>query len=366
MEAVDWNGSRKRTERTERMEEDGEGERFDLVIPEESAGRRLDKAVQALLPERSRAFVKKLFERGCITLSGPGPAAKPALRVRGGERVVVFVPAALPLELEAQALPLDVLYEDDELVVVDKRPGMVAHPSQGHRDGTLVNALLHHYGDGLSEIGGVLRPGIVHRLDRDTSGCLVAAKTDRAHAALMRQFMEREVGKTYLAVTERAPRPLSGKVEGNIGRSVRDRKVHAMLRTGGRYSLTEYRTLEDYGLLALVECRLHTGRTHQARVHMIHAGARILCDAEYGGSLEFREGDRAYALSVMTTGAGDRRLLGTGRVLLSRQALHASELSFRHPVDGRPLHFTAPFPADMSRVLEPFRAARSAGTATEK
>jgi 23S rRNA pseudouridine1911/1915/1917 synthase len=253
-----------------------------------------------------------------------------------------------------------VLYEDEALVVIDKRPGMVAHPSQGHREGTLVNALLHHYGDSLSGIGGVLRPGIVHRLDRDTSGCLVAAKTDAAHAGLMRQFMERGVEKIYLAVTDGPPRPAEGKVEGNIGRSSSDRKRHAMLKRGGRYSLTHYRTLENYGLIALVECRLMTGRTHQARVHLAHAGAPVLCDREYGRREIFTERQALRAAGAFRSGRAEGPDAPGGAVLLARQALHAWRLSFRHPLSGRELRFEAPLPADMLAALAPLRAARAA------
>lgn len=339
------------------MENTESGERFHLEIPETLTGSRLDQAVAALLPDRSRAFIKKLFDQGGITLVGA--VAKPALRVKAGQAVEVFVPEARALELEPQALPLDVLYEDDDLVVINKRPGMVAHPSQGHWDGTLVNALLHHYGESLSEIGGVLRPGIVHRLDRDTSGCLVAAKNDRAHAGLMRQFMEREVGKTYLAITDGVPRPLFGKVEGNMGRSSRDRRVQAMVGTGGRYSLTEYRTVENYGLLALVECRLMTGRTHQARVHMAHVGAPVLCDEEYGKGGVVREGDLRFMLGMMEKGTGDRGLRGSGAIVLARQGLHAWRLEFRHPVSGVEMEFEAELPQDMAAVLAPFRQSRA-------
>lgn len=332
------------------------GEHFNYIVPPEQSGQRLDQALASLMPDRTRAFIKKLFDRGLVSIDTL--TAKPALKVKEGAKVSVFVPDPEPLNVEAQPLPLDILYEDNDLVVVNKRPGMVAHPSHGHRDGTLVNALLHHYGDSLSGIGGVLRPGIVHRLDRDTSGCLVAAKNDKAHAGLMRQFMGREVGKIYLALTEGPPRPLNGKVEGNIGRSSRDRKLHAMIKTGGRYSLTEYRTLENYGLVALVECNLHTGRTHQARVHLAHLGSPVLCDADYGKRSVFREGDLQYALDLMSTGGGNRRCLGSGKVVLGRQGLHAWQLSFRHPSSNEEMTFTAPLPEDMSAVLEPFRKVR--------
>lgn len=335
------------------------GEHKRLVVTEELSGTRLDRAVAELLPGRSRAFVKKLFDRGAIHMDGD--PAKPAQKVRAGQVIDVFIPEPETLAAEAEDLPLDILYEDDDIIVVNKRPGMVAHPSQGHRDGTLVNALLHHYGDSLSAIGGVLRPGIVHRLDRDTSGCLVAAKNDAAHAGLMRQFMAREVGKTYLALTEGAPKPPLGRVEGNMGRSTRDRKVHAMLRTGGRHSLTEYRTLENYGMVALVECRLFTGRTHQARVHMAFVGAPILCDRDYGRREVFTDGDVRAALACMCRGEKPPARAGQGAVILDRQALHAMELGFRHPASGQSLHFTAELPADMLSVLAPFRAVRQKG-----
>lgn len=338
---------------------DDGGENHIFVISAEYAGGRLDQVLALLMPDRTRAFIKKLFDRSVITVDGA--AAKPALRIKEGQRITVFVPVPEPLNVEAQELPLDVLYEDSDLVVINKHPGMVAHPSQGHRDGTLVNALLHHYGDSLSGIGGVLRPGIVHRLDKDTSGCLVAAKNDKAHAGLMQQFMNREVKKTYLALTEGAPKPLCGKVEGNIGRSTRDRTLHTMLKRGGRYSLTEYCTLEDYALVALVECRLHTGRTHQARVHMAHLGRPILCDGDYGKRGVYHEGDLAYAIECMLTGSGDRQRPGSGAIILDRQALHASELAFRHPVNGEELSFTAPLPVDMANILDAFHRARESG-----
>ncbi len=334
---------------------DGE-ERLVLAVPDDLAGRRLDHALARLLPDRSRAFIRKLFEQGLVRLDGED--AKPARKVKPGQAVLLHIPAATPLEAEAEDIPLRVLFEDDDILVLDKAPGIVAHPSQGHRGGTLVNALLHHYGDSLSAIGGVLRPGIVHRLDRDTSGCLVAAKNDAAHAGLMRQFMEREVTKIYLALTEGAPKPAEGRVEGNMGRSTRDRKVHAMLKTGGRHSLTLYKTVENYGAVALVECRLLTGRTHQARVHLASVGAPVLCDRDYGRRERFTDGDVRAALAWMLRGERIPATAGQGRTLLERQGLHAWQLGFRHPGTGEALHFTAPLPADMAAALEPFRAAR--------
>ncbi len=334
------------------------GERLDFRLDPALAGKRLDQALAASLPDRSRAFLKKVLDREGVLVDGaPG---KPGQRVRGGEAVALFIPGAVPLEAAPEDLPLDVLYEDEALIVVNKRPGMVAHPSPGHRGGTLVNALLHHYGDCLSGIGGVLRPGIVHRLDRDTSGCLVAAKTDPVHRDLIRQFMEREVEKIYLAVTEGVPKPVSGRVEGNIGRSRSDRKRHAMLKSGGRHSLTLYRTLENYGALALVECDLKTGRTHQARVHLAHAGAPVLCDRDYGRREVFTSEDLRRGLELFRRGALPAGPAGPAAPILARQALHAWRLAFRHPLSGARLALEAPLPADLLAVLEPFRAARRA------
>ena len=332
-------------------------EQVAVRIPPEQSGRRLDQALAVLLPHYSRAFIKKLFDLGVVSLDGA--SAKPAQRVKGNEDVLILVPEATPLEAAPEDIPLDVLYEDNDIIVINKRPGMVAHPSQGHRDGTLVNALLHHYGDSLSGIGGVLRPGIVHRLDRDTTGCLAAAKNDAAHRGLIQQFMERDVEKIYLAITEGAPKPVSGKVEGNIGRGPRDRKFHAMLRSGGRHSLTFYQTLENYGALALVECRLMTGRTHQARVHLAHVGSPVLCDRDYGKREAFTTGDLVAAVATFERGIlPPPGSAGQGAPVLARQALHAWRLGFRHPVDGRALHFEAPLHDDMLAVLRPLREAK--------
>ncbi len=197
------------------MKPDNLDEQFHrLAIPPECAKERLDQTLARELPGLSRAFLKKLFDHGEVRVAGA--VVKPSLKLKGGELVEVHVPPPEPLAAEAENIPLDILYEDEDIVVLNKRPGIVTHPSQGHRTGTLVNALLHHYADSLSGIGGVIRPGIVHRLDMDTSGCLVAAKNDPAHAGLMEQFMTREVEKVYLAITEGSPRPLSGVVEGEI------------------------------------------------------------------------------------------------------------------------------------------------------
>jgi pseudouridine synthase, RluA family len=325
-------------------------------IPPEMAGKRLDHALAALFPDMTRAFLRKLLDNANVLLDNAKP--KPAHKLKGGEQITIHVPEATPIEAEAEDIPLNVLYEDDDLIVIDKRPGMVAHPSPGHRDGTLVNALLHHYGDSLSGIGGALRPGIVHRLDKDTSGCLVAAKNDATHHKLIRQFMERSVEKQYLAITLGVPKPVNGTIEGQMGRSKKNRKLHAMLHSGGKHSLTMYTTLENYGALALVRCNLKTGRTHQARVHMAHAGAPVLCDKDYGNGGEYTTVDMAKGLALFQYGQVERAVFPPFAVLLSRQALHAWRLAFDHPSDGRRLEFEAPLPDDMARVLSPFRNVR--------
>ncbi len=285
-----------------------------------------------------------------------GRVLPPKARLAGGETLEISAPPPDDLEDVPQAIALDVVHEDDALLVIDKPAGLTVHPGAGNRDGTLLNALLH-YDAALAQLP---RAGIVHRLDKDTSGCLAAAKNDRAHRGLIQQFMEREVRKTYLAITDGIPKPVSGKVEGNMGRSRRDRKLHAMLATGGRHSLTLYRTLENYGAVALVECDLKTGRTHQARVHLAHLGSPVLCDRDYGGRESYTTEDQRRALAIFRHGGGDAGPPAPARVLLARQALHAWRLSFRHPIDGRQLAFEAPLPGDMAAVLEPFRVARRA------
>lgn len=328
------------------------------VCPNAMSGQRVDRALAALVPDQSRAALQRLLDRGLVLVDGA--AVKPAFKVRGGETIAVAIPPPETISLQPEDLGLEILFEDDELVVVNKRPGMVAHPSPGHRDGTLVNALLHHCAGGLSGVGGEVRPGIVHRLDKDTSGCLVAAKNDASHRALMQQFMSRETRKTYLALTDGVPKPLSGRVEGKIGRHPVNRRLHAMLKSGGRESLTLYETRENHGVLALVSCELHTGRTHQARVHLASVGAPVLCDSDYGRRKIYTDVDLLEWLELVNTGrlVPGRHAGKPAKVLLSRQALHAWRLSFRHPVSGAWMEFEAPMPGDMLGVLEAFRAGR--------
>ena len=314
-----------------------------VVIGDDLAGERLDKALAASIAGLSRSRVQALLESGWVRADGR-PVADASLRVRAGERYEVTVPDAEPAEPVAQDIPLTVVHEDDDVVVLDKPAGLVVHPAAGNADGTLVNALLAHCGDSLSGIGGVRRPGIVHRLDKDTSGLMVVAKNDRAHHALTAQFADRSLSRTYLALVWGVPSPREGRIEGNIGRSSADRKKMAVVASGGKHAATRYRVRSSYGLsAALVECKLETGRTHQIRVHMTHAGHPLVGDAVYGRGRTARPtGAKAAALPEPV-----RRAL----VEFPRQALHAAAIEFVHPATGKPMRFEAGLPADMAAVI---------------
>jgi 23S rRNA pseudouridine1911/1915/1917 synthase len=300
-------------------------------------GARLDRALASLLPSLSRERVKALILAGHVLGPGGVPARDPALKVKAATAFAVAVPAATRAEAEAQDIALKIVFEDAHLVVIDKPAGLVVHPAAGNLDGTLVNALLHHCAGQLSGIGGVARPGIVHRIDKDTSGLLVVAKTDRAHEGLARQFKDHSIHRRYLAIVAGLPMPPSGTVATWIGRSDRDRKKMAVLspETGkggrGKHAITHYRTVRRLDRAALMECRLETGRTHQVRVHMTHLGHPLLGDPVYG-----RAGGPGGSHRVLLTELG-----------FARQALHAAHLGFIHPVDGTELNFESCLPDDM-------------------
>jgi len=294
-------------------------------------GQRLDKAL-ADASGLSRERVKALIGEGAVSLDGrvvaqvsqkPGPGAAWAIRV----------PAATPALAQAQDIPLVVVYEDEALIVIDKPAGLVVHPAAGNLDGTLVNALLHHCRGALSGIGGVARPGIVHRIDKDTSGLLVVAKTDAAHESLARQFADHSITRAYRAITAGVPVPPTGTITGSIARSSHDRKKMALVADGrGKHAVTHYRVLRALAGAALVECRLETGRTHQVRVHLAAIGHSLLGDPVYG-----RTPPR---LRPMLAAIG-----------FKRQALHAAELGFVHPVSGKAVHFISATPVDMEALL---------------
>jgi 23S rRNA pseudouridine1911/1915/1917 synthase len=293
---------------------------------------RLDKALAEALPDVSRARLQALMAQGALTRDGIAVADPSARALPGLYRLAI--PPAAPAEPQAQDLGLVVLFEDDALIVIDKPPGMSAHPAPGSEDGTLVNALIHHCGASLSGIGGVARPGIVHRLDKGTSGVMVAAKTDAAHQGLSHLFAAHDIERSYVALVRGAPAPAQGTVATRIGRSTHDRKKMAVLSRGGREAVTHYQVEETFGaggkpLAARVRCRLETGRTHQIRVHLAHKGAPCLGDPVYGA------GAPAPSVRAAIEAAG-----------LRRQALHAAVLGFVHPLTGEALRFETAPPAD--------------------
>lgn len=298
------------------------------------AGMRLDRWLADGLPDISRSRLKALIEAGHVRLDGI-VVTDASRRLKGGENCTVGVPDARPAEPEAEEIGLSVVYEDEQLIVIDKPAGMVVHPAPGNPNATLVNALLHHCSQSLSGIGGVRRPGIVHRIDKDTSGLLVVAKTDIAHQRLAEQFLVHSITRAYRAVCWGVPLPRQGEIEGNIGRSPTNRKKMAVVARGGKSALTRYSVLQAYGdAAALVECRLATGRTHQIRVHMTSIGHPLVGDPLYG-----RAAGRAKGLPE------EQKDLLTH---FPRQALHAFLLGFCHPTTGKTLLFQSKTPQDFN------------------
>ena len=312
------------------------------TIAAEDTGTRLDRALQRCLPELSRSRLKQLILAGHV--AGDGRALRdPAQRARAGARITVTLPEPDAPDLVAEPIPLAIRFEDAHLIVIDKPAGMVVHPAPGNPAGTLVNALLAHCGPSLSGIGGERRPGIVHRLDKDTSGLLVAAKSEAAHRALSRDFARRAVERAYSAVVWGAPSPAAGEIAGNIGRSPANRKKMAVVGEGsGRQAVTRYRIERRFmaggtACAALIECRLLTGRTHQIRVHLAHVGHPLIGDPAYG-----TRAGRAIAR------AGQ---IGAEIATFPRQALHARLLGFVHPATGERMVFESALPADMAGLL---------------
>ncbi|GAO38305.1 ribosomal large subunit pseudouridine synthase D [Sphingomonas changbaiensis NBRC 104936] len=305
---------------------------LDATIGAEAEGWRLDRALAAALPTLSRERIKALISSGQVRRSDGANPRDPAIKARAGESFAVEVPEPRPAHNEAQDLGLVVVYEDEHLIVIDKPAGMVVHPAAGNPDGTLVNALLHHCAGNLSGIGGVARPGIVHRIDKDTSGLLVAAKTDRAHEGLAKQFAAHSIDRRYKAIVAGLPKG-QGTIEANLARSDANRKKVAIVGEGrGKRAVTHWRLEQALRDSALVECRLETGRTHQVRVHMASIGHPLLGDPVYGRSRP-----------------ATRELLK--RLRFERQALHAARLGFVHPITSQTLAFDSAMPADMQELL---------------
>lgn len=310
-----------------------------LVGPEDE-GRRLDVFLHGRLNGNSRSYVKDLVRAGLVDVDGA--TRKPSHRVSAGERVKAVVqPRPAPGSLVPQEMPLAVLHEDPALLVIDKPPDLVVHPGNGRRDGTLVNGLAWRYRE-LSDIGGRLRPGIVHRLDRDTSGVMVVAKTNRAHFALATQFQDRTTEKEYLAVVEGEPELDADEIDAPLAKSRTDPMRVLVDRSSGKPSMTRYEVLRRFRGFALLSCRPRTGRTHQIRVHLQLIGHPIVADPLYGRRTRLKLSD----LGACAPGSARER------VLLDRQALHAHRLAFFHPLDGGRREFTADLPRDMEETLE--------------
>jgi len=303
---------------------------IDVTLEPAQAGWRLDRALAVAIPTLSRERLKTLIRSGALS---EGKVRDPATKVKGGESFTLAVPEPEPAHNEAQDIPLKVVFEDEHLLVVDKVAGLVVHPAAGNRDGTLVNALLHHCGGSLSGIGGVARPGIVHRIDKDTSGLLVVAKTDVAHEGLSKQFTAHSIDRRYLAIVSGVPKMAKGIVDAPLARSSVNRKKVAIVGEGrGKRAVTHWQRLEILRDAALVECKLETGRTHQVRVHMASTGHSLLGDPVYG------RGKTVH-----------RQLLN--QLDFHRQALHAAGLGFVHPVTKARLSFESALPSDMQELF---------------
>ncbi len=303
-------------------------QKVELTVAEEMSGKRLDSVLAGMMPEYSRSFIQKLFENGSITVGGD-PCSEKKRKAATGDIVEITIPQPERLEVEAEDIPLDIVYEDDELLVVDKPAGMVVHPAPGNHSGTLVNALMYHCGDALSSINGVIRPGIVHRIDKDTSGLLMVAKTDRAHNALSAQLAEHSITRRYKAIVYSNIKEDEGTVDKPIGRDPGNRLRNAVVYTNSKNAVTHYRVLERFGGFTLVEAVLETGRTHQIRVHMAYIRHPLLGDTLYGPA--------------------------KNRYGAKRQMLHAGVLGFVHPVTGEYMEFNSPLPQDFEDVLAKLR-----------
>lgn len=326
------------------------------TVDEAFNGDRLDKWL-ALETGLSRSRIQALIQQGHVSLAAQN-VQNPAAKIKTDQSYSVIVPPPVDDTPQPENIPLEIAYEDDHLIVVNKPARMTVHPAPGSPSGTLVNALLHHCADSLSGIGGVLRPGIVHRIDKDTSGLLVVAKSDKAHHHLSRQFAKHSVERTYVSFVRGAPKPREGRIESRIARSPHDRKKQAVVKgtlgdmeasDHGRHAVTNYAQIKGYGqqpkaslgtpLISRVECRLETGRTHQIRVHMAHIGCPLLGDPLYGRQRAFK-----------TANSEAETALRDAVSALGRQALHAQSLGFIHPVSKDMMRFSADLPSDMAAL----------------
>lgn len=315
----------------------GDDEILTVTLEDSAAGLRLDRALAEALPSLSRERLKTLIKGGRVTDAGGNILWDPSTKASTPATIGVRVPVAAPAHNIAQDMDLVIAYEDEHLIVVDKPAGMVVHPAAGNLDGTMVNALLHHCAGQLSGIGGVARPGIVHRIDKDTSGLIVAAKHDKAHEGLAKQFAAHSIDRRYRAIATGRPMPANGTVNAALARSATNRKKMAVVAEGrGKHAITHYRTIEPLKNATLVECRLETGRTHQVRVHMAHIGHPLVGDPVYGRQ-------RKPLSDILRA----RNFI--------RQALHAAHLGFIHPVTGNEIALDSELPADMRELIDELR-----------
>ncbi|MCF8468741.1 MAG: RluA family pseudouridine synthase [Sneathiella sp.] len=315
---------------------------YQVVVSAADAGARLDRLLAGALADLTRNRLKPLIQEGLVTMGGV-PVTDPARKVRLGEIFEVTVPDATEPEPEGEDIPLDIVFEDEHLIVVNKPAGMVVHPAAGNWTGTLVNALLYHCRDSLSGIGGVKRPGIVHRIDKDTSGLMVAAKTDAAHQGLAALFEAHDIERRYKAIVWGRVYPPTGEIDENIGRDPHNRKRMATVSGGGKTASTRYQLEENFSDIAcLITCVLKTGRTHQIRVHMAHIGHPLVGDPVY---------TRTKLRRVKSLPEERQKTINA----FNRQALHAQTLGFVHPVTDKPLKFEVDFPSDMRELVKALR-----------
>lgn len=308
-----------------------------FIVESPAQGMRLDKFLTTHIQDLSRTRLQQLIEDGFVKVN-QASLKETSIKVREGNVIEVSIPPLVEASPSPQNIPLDILYEDKDVIVINKPSGMVVHPAPGNSEGTLVNALLNHCGESLSGINGVKRPGIVHRLDKETSGLLVAAKNDKAHHSLSHQLSTREMGRIYEALIWGKLIPREGTIEGPIGRDPRHRQRMA-IREGGKFARTHYRVLKFFeNVASLVECRLETGRTHQIRVHLMNKGHSLLGDSIYG------KPPKSVSSPLQT--------YLTEKWVTGRQALHAKELSFVHPITHEKLHFSTPLPKDMRNLID--------------
>lgn len=316
-----------------------EKENYIFTVSENENGTRIDKYIVNLIPSLSRSRIQNIIDKGNVFVNG-NIVTNSSQKLKASQKISVTIPVAESATMVAKDIPLNIVYEDENFLVIDKQAGLTVHPGAGNYEDTMANALMAHCGDNLSGIGGKIRPGIVHRLDKDTSGLILAAKNDMAHQHLSEQISERTLERTYLAICWGVPKPLKGTIETNIGRSGNNRKKMSVIDEGGKHAVTNYEIKEILagGIASLVECRLETGRTHQIRVHMTHIGHPLLGDKTYGA---------VHQKKLRGLPPEIQEEINT----LGRQALHSHKLGVENPANGTHMEFSSPLPDDLQKVL---------------